>query len=225
MLLKHSEEFQANLSTSMATAISSTLFGLSIKSVFDSWTALQVVHTCGSQFAFIFCNNVTIVNWTDCQLAVNQGFGGSDSRAKADWLVFATETWFTENENIESYEVEDFLEQVLNNEFDLLIDDGSLQEVASKICTYYALCQQGRDSDVRQRISKEPKPAIDECKESQEDDSLDSSCSLVGESATAVTSVTDGDSEKTSLPNNASSNDSDMEVEEGWEVVKRSKKR
>ncbi|XP_041347874.1 pre-rRNA-processing protein TSR2 homolog isoform X3 [Gigantopelta aegis] len=199
MLLKHSEEFQANLSTSMATAISSTLFGLSIKSVFDSWTALQ--------------------------LAVNQGFGGSDSRAKADWLVFATETWFTENENIESYEVEDFLEQVLNNEFDLLIDDGSLQEVASKICTYYALCQQGRDSDVRQRISKEPKPAIDECKESQEDDSLDSSCSLVGESATAVTSVTDGDSEKTSLPNNASSNDSDMEVEEGWEVVKRSKKR
>ena len=31
------------------------------------------------------------------QLAVEQGFGGADSREKANWLVGAINTWFKEN--------------------------------------------------------------------------------------------------------------------------------
>ena len=31
------------------------------------------------------------------QLAVEQGFGGSDSKEKAEWMVVAIDTWFKEN--------------------------------------------------------------------------------------------------------------------------------
>jgi hypothetical protein len=32
-------------------------------------------------------------------LAVEHGFGGTESREKAEWLVFAIDQWFQENSN------------------------------------------------------------------------------------------------------------------------------
>ena len=45
--------------------------------------------------------------------------GGPLSKEKAEWLVGATETWFYENRNLQDFEVGDFLEDVISNEFNV----------------------------------------------------------------------------------------------------------
>ncbi|XP_052214011.1 pre-rRNA-processing protein TSR2 homolog isoform X2 [Dreissena polymorpha] len=102
-------------------------------------------------------------NWPVLKLAVTHGFGGADSQAKAEWLVGAIYQWFTENANIETYELEDFLEDVLNTEFDTIADDGSLPEVAKMICGCYKLCQHGDDVQLRERLDKLPPCNLANC--------------------------------------------------------------
>ena len=43
--------------------------------------------------------------WTALQIAVSQSFGGFHSKAKAEWLVSATEQWFQENSKYLCYVV------------------------------------------------------------------------------------------------------------------------
>ena len=46
--------------------------------------------------------HITVTNFKNVmnlsfQLAVSHGFGGADSEAKAEWMVFAIDQWFAEN--------------------------------------------------------------------------------------------------------------------------------
>ena len=60
-----------------------------------------------------------------------QHAGGTQSKEKADWLEDVTENWFYENKDVEPYELQDFLEEIIEAEFNLQIDDGSVAEVNS----------------------------------------------------------------------------------------------
>ncbi|XP_068034769.1 pre-rRNA-processing protein TSR2 homolog isoform X2 [Anomalospiza imberbis] len=62
------------------------------------------------------------------QLAVAQGFGGPQGPEKAAWLSSALLDFFTQNADLEQEEVEDFLAEVMDNEFDTVVEDGSLQQ-------------------------------------------------------------------------------------------------
>ena len=77
-------------------------------------------------------------SWSVLQVAVENGFGGADSSAKARWMVDAVTQWFGENSDLDPYEVEDFLADILNNEFNTLADDGSLKAIAEMICQSYS---------------------------------------------------------------------------------------
>ena len=79
---------------------------------------------------------------------VRAGAGGRDSAAKAEWLVGATEQWMTENQNVEPEELADFYQEVLWNEFDTVVDDGSLSESEWHRLEYLhrSLCQSVRFS-------------------------------------------------------------------------------
>ncbi|XP_066426641.1 pre-rRNA-processing protein TSR2 homolog isoform X1 [Molothrus aeneus] len=61
-------------------------------------------------------------------LAVAQGFGGPQGPEKAAWLNSALLDFFTQNADLEQEEVEDFLAEVMDNEFDTVVEDGSLQQ-------------------------------------------------------------------------------------------------
>lgn len=78
-------------------------------------------------------------NWTALQLAVSQGAAGAQSEAVAQWTVDATTQWFAENQDLEPEEVADFLEGLLNRELDVLVQDGSTDEVAGVICDLHRL--------------------------------------------------------------------------------------
>ncbi|XP_032822365.1 pre-rRNA-processing protein TSR2 homolog [Petromyzon marinus] len=88
--------------------------------------------------------------WPVLQIAVENGFGGVYSQQKAEWMVGVVESFFYENGNLESFEVEDFLTDIVNNEFDTVIEDDSLPQVSRQLCTLFGLCTGGRASEATQ---------------------------------------------------------------------------
>ncbi|XP_069501421.1 pre-rRNA-processing protein TSR2 homolog isoform X2 [Ambystoma mexicanum] len=88
------------------------------------------------------------------RIAVDNGFGGAYSQEKAEWMVGALEEYFQINADLEQHEVEDFLSELMNNEFDTLVEDGSLPEVAQHVCTFYRQWQRGEVDAMQQRITE-----------------------------------------------------------------------
>ncbi|KAK3580170.1 hypothetical protein CHS0354_030285 [Potamilus streckersoni] len=171
--------------------------------------------------------------WTVLQLAVSHGFGGAESREKADWMVYAVDQWFQENSNIETFELEDFLADVLDHEFDTVADDGSLPEVARLICGFYRLCQAGDESQVRQKLSQLPRAKTHGSIRSQEVPDMDESNSAQAESQSCSANSSTGASfqsqqntESMNVEMEDSSRAEEEEVmEDGWQVVQRGKRR
>ncbi|XP_068027116.1 pre-rRNA-processing protein TSR2 homolog [Melanerpes formicivorus] len=81
--------------------------------------------------------------WAALQLAVAQGFGGPGGAQKADWLVGALGDFFTQNADLEEEEVEQFLAEVMDNEFDTAVEDGSLQQVSRELLSLFSRASRG----------------------------------------------------------------------------------
>ncbi|XP_041330443.1 pre-rRNA-processing protein TSR2 homolog isoform X2 [Pyrgilauda ruficollis] len=88
----------------------------------------------GVEARALFAEGVRAVlgGWAALQLAVAQGFGGPQGSEKAAWLSSALLDFFTQNADLEQEEVEDFLAEVMDNEFDTVVEDGSLQQVGGE---------------------------------------------------------------------------------------------
>ncbi|XP_072422592.1 uncharacterized protein [Chiloscyllium punctatum] len=67
--------------------------------------------------------------WPALQVVVENGFGGAYSQEKAAWMVTAVAQYFHDNVNLDPEEVEDLLADLVYNEFDTVVEDGSLSEV------------------------------------------------------------------------------------------------
>uniref|UniRef100_A0A8V5GUJ1 Pre-rRNA-processing protein TSR2 homolog n=1 Tax=Melopsittacus undulatus TaxID=13146 RepID=A0A8V5GUJ1_MELUD len=78
--------------------------------------------------------------WAALQLAVDQGFGGPHSSEKAAWLEGAVLEFLTE---LAEDEVEDFLAEVMDNEFDTAVEDGSLRQVSRELLSVFARVREG----------------------------------------------------------------------------------
>ena len=86
-------------------------------------------------------------NWPALQFAVDQGAAGPQSANIAKWMVSVTVQWFSENKNLEYEEVEDFLADIVNQEFnDVFIDDGSVTETSKLVCDFYRLCSLSKEN-------------------------------------------------------------------------------
>lgn len=89
--------------------------------------------------------------WPALSAAIQNGWGtsspevGEDKRA---WLAGALSDMFAQNQLRDTEDVEDVLEQVMNEEFEVVVDDGSLEEVARKIWTGRTKILSGDASEV-----------------------------------------------------------------------------
>ncbi|XP_062315813.1 pre-rRNA-processing protein TSR2 homolog [Osmerus eperlanus] len=92
--------------------------------------------------------------WPVLQIAVDNGFGGVYGQDKADWMVDVVQQYFHDNANLQQYEVEDFIADLMNNEFDTVVDDGSLPQIAERISEQFLRCQQGKLAEVREQTAK-----------------------------------------------------------------------
>lgn len=95
-----------------------------------------------------------IKKWTALQLAIEHGMGGPYAREKEVWFGVETEKFLLNNDGLEYYEVEDFITDILDAEFDTVCQDGSLAEVAQKFCNAANLYRAGSFDELRRLIPR-----------------------------------------------------------------------
>ena len=90
-------------------------------------------------------------------------------------MVGVTENWFYENKDLENYEVADFLEEIIQNEFNLSVDDGSLLEVGTYLTEYFKICTSPSygEETVLNFLRSLPKCDLSKCKIQDEDESVE----------------------------------------------------
>lgn len=86
--------------------------------------------------------------WPSLTLAVQSSWGGPNSADKRDWLCGAISDIFTTRPDTDSYDVEDILIQVMSDEFDVAVDDGSAGAVADQIMAAKAKIDAGDYAEV-----------------------------------------------------------------------------
>nr|XP_006014535.2 PREDICTED: pre-rRNA-processing protein TSR2 homolog [Latimeria chalumnae] len=116
----------------------------------------------------------------------------------------------------------------MNNEFDTVVEDGSLSEVAQQICTLFNQCCEGQVAEVREKVAKlsqkryDVKTSVIQAKaedESSEEEEEAMECTAASGDASSQA----GTSHQTPGSNSQPHRDRD-EDDEGWTVVQRKKK-
>jgi pre-rRNA-processing protein TSR2 len=122
--------------------------------------------------------------WTALQLAVSHSMGGPESEAKYEAFIEAFAQYLVRNArpsvSISSMEqdIQEYLDEILDEEFNTVLDDGSSQELAQLFIRYIQLIQEGKLADVQQelQIQHTTTPAMQmSVRNKNEDDSSSSS--------------------------------------------------
>ncbi|KAL8790951.1 MAG: hypothetical protein Q9213_000376 [Squamulea squamosa] len=90
---------------------------------------------------------LTLSTWPALTLSVQNSWGGPDSAEKRDWFAGAISDLYSSTPNPETVidveYLEEFLLQVMNDEFEVNVEDDSGAEVAAKIVGLWKMCAQG----------------------------------------------------------------------------------
>lgn len=81
--------------------------------------------------------------WPALTLAVQSSWGGPESSAKRDWFAGAISDLIAATPDADVDFLEEFLLQVMNDEFDAVLEDGSAEEVAIRILALQKSTSQG----------------------------------------------------------------------------------
>ncbi|TVU51658.1 hypothetical protein EJB05_03098 [Eragrostis curvula] len=92
---------------------------------------------------------LVFARWTALQMAVENQWGGRDSRAKADQLGASIVSWFCHSKGPHYFEdlvdmMYDTISESLNSDF----EDGSVEEVAEQLLIMHEECQQSNYSSI-----------------------------------------------------------------------------
>lgn len=86
---------------------------------------------------------LALSTWPALTHSVQNSWGGPDSSEKRDWFAGAISDLLSSTPDADVEYVEEFLLQVMNDEFDVNVEDGSGEEVAAKIVGLRKLTLQG----------------------------------------------------------------------------------
>jgi pre-rRNA-processing protein TSR2 len=158
--------------------------------------------------------------WTALQLAVAHSMGGPETEAKYEAFIEAFGQYLIRNvrpsSSISSMEqdIQDYLDEILDEEFNAVLDDGSSYELAQLFIRYIQLIQQGKLADVQQelQVQQATTPAIQmSVRNENEDDSSSSSDD---------DNQDDNEMREEQSTNGSKSQAMDVD-EEGWTTVQR----
>ncbi|MQL71868.1 hypothetical protein Taro_004196 [Colocasia esculenta] len=126
---------------------------------------------------FIEAVSLVLSRWTALQMAVEDGWGGKDSRRKSQELESAIVSWFTQsNDTLYIDDLENMLDESMVVSFNTEIEDGSVEEVAEQLMVIHEECRQGNYASIEKlRTSKPQAHAISQSKRVINDDDDESS--------------------------------------------------
>ncbi|AOW05456.1 Pre-rRNA-processing protein TSR2-domain-containing protein [Yarrowia lipolytica] len=97
---------------------------------------------------------MALYNWTDLTTAVDNSWGGSDSEEKREWLVGNIVELFEESTVLDALDIQTRLSQVMEDEFDTVVDDDSDFTTAQLLIQIWMECSQGIFSTVENQYNK-----------------------------------------------------------------------
>ena len=162
--------------------------------------------------------------WTALQLAVSHSMGGSESEVKYEAFIDAFTQFLVRNVrpalSVSSLEqdIQQYFDEVLDEEFNTELDDGSSQELAQLFVRYIQLIQQGKLADVQQELQAQQATAPAVHMSVRNDNGDDSSSSGSSTDDDDMREDDDEDDEATSREPKSQSMDVD---EDGWVKVQR----
>ncbi|XWS64651.1 hypothetical protein CRYUN_Cryun05aG0020900 [Craigia yunnanensis] len=161
--------------------------------------------------------------WSALTAAVENEWGGRDSRVKANMLCSDVISFFTESKAEPLYidDLENVLEEGLLS-LNTLVEDGSIEEVAEKLMIMHEECLEGNFQSVEKLRTTNPPPVAHVRPFTEEDEDEDESMDAdnatnmmvdVPNSQSSLNPVSLSTDEPEPKPNRAA------EAEDGWAVV------
>jgi len=93
--------------------------------------------------------------WPIIRLALSETWQGSKTSELVEWFAGAISTRFEEVPETDQDDVEDILIQVMFDEFEVNVDDGSEEEVARRIVQCYSMIMVQGDVHVAEEVKRE----------------------------------------------------------------------
>uniref|UniRef100_A0ACD5WA84 Uncharacterized protein n=1 Tax=Avena sativa TaxID=4498 RepID=A0ACD5WA84_AVESA len=115
--------------------------------------------------------------WTALQMAVENEWGGRDSRAKANQFAASIFSWFVNSKGPFYYEdLEDMMFDSMSESFHTDCEDGSVGEIAEHLLTMHEECLQGNFSSIEKLRNSRPQGnAVSQSRQVANEDDDDSS--------------------------------------------------
>ncbi|CAH1171300.1 unnamed protein product [Phaedon cochleariae] len=82
-------------------------------------------------------------NWTGLKLAVDHSMGGSNSKELAIECMNLVQDYCMHDPNVDEYDIQEFLDDVMNEKFDTLFEDDSTKEIAIILNKFLQLLKAG----------------------------------------------------------------------------------
>lgn len=169
--------------------------------------------------------------WTALQLAVAHSMGGPESDAKYQAFIDAFAQYLIRNvrpsvsSSSMEQDIQEYLDEILDEEFNTVLDDGSSQELAQLFLRYIQWIHQGKLADVQQEIQAQQTtaPAIHMSVRNANDDGSSSSSGEDEDDPidNEMREEEEGESpQATSTSNESKSHAMDVD-EDGWTTVHR----
>lgn len=92
-----------------------------------------------------------LMDWPALTLAIENGMGGNDAPAKRDWMCKVVAESMLKDRHMD---LMDYLHQLVDTEFDTVVEDGSLEYNVRWITKFYRDCFEGRDQEVLDSITQ-----------------------------------------------------------------------
>ncbi|KAJ5225841.1 hypothetical protein N7468_007066 [Penicillium chermesinum] len=92
---------------------------------------------------------LAINNWPALTLAVQSNWGGPNSADKRAWLCGAISDMIADRPETDAEDLEDVLIQVMNDEFDAVVDDESAAKVGTEIMEMRAQTGRGEFAEIQ----------------------------------------------------------------------------
>ncbi|KAG0263938.1 hypothetical protein BG011_007771 [Mortierella polycephala] len=84
-------------------------------------------------------------SWTALKLAVDGEWGGHNSVEKRDWFIDTIVDYFSEKgKNVDTFDLEDILIQIMNDEFSIMLEDKSEQHISKVLEQLFLECTHGK---------------------------------------------------------------------------------
>ncbi|XP_053659601.1 uncharacterized protein LOC128708647 [Anopheles marshallii] len=91
--------------------------------------------------------------WTALRLAVEHGMGGPLGLNTAIELIEYVTSYCTENKNVDAIDLREVLEEIMDQEFETICEDDSIQEVSGVLIKHLKMLKEGKEEEVRAEIA------------------------------------------------------------------------